>query len=96
MEHEVRVTASADVLVHVVPVEVLQLFGREVDSGNLVGVMVWRMEAITIVDVDWRVRMSWTVSRDFDLRARQRDFVEDSSDRQQVLFDMFGCDRRHN
>lgn len=79
MKHKVSVTTCANVLVHVVPVEVLQLLGREIDAGNLISVMVGRMEAITIVDVDWRVRMARPVARDFDLRSRQRDFVEDSA-----------------
>lgn len=79
MKHKISVTASADVLVHVVPIKVLQLLGRKIDAGNLISVMIWRVEAIAIVDVDWRVRMPRSVARDFNLRARQRDFVEDSS-----------------
>lgn len=44
------------------------------------------MEAIAIVNIDWRVRMSRTVTSHLNLRSSQSDFVEDSPDREQIFF----------
>lgn len=69
LKHEICVASRANVLIHVVPVEVLKLFCREIDPGDLVSIMIWRVKSITIIDIDWCVRMSRTVARHFDLRA---------------------------
>ena len=66
MQREVCISSCANVLIHVVPIEIFKLFCCEVHTGNLVCVMIWCVEAITIVEVDWRVRMSWAIACHFD------------------------------
>lgn len=87
MQHKIGVASRANVLIHQVPVEVFQLLCSKVHPRNLVRVMVWRMEPIAVVDVDRRIRMTRSVASDFDLRVCQSDFMEDSSDREQILFE---------
>jgi hypothetical protein len=66
MQCEISVTSGANVLVHVIPIEVFELLCREVHSRYLVSVMIGCVEAIAIVEIDGGVRMSWAVARDFD------------------------------
>lgn len=70
MQHKVSVAPRADILIHVVPVEVFEFFGCEVNARYFVSVMVRSVEAISIIHVDGAVRMSRSVARNFDLRTR--------------------------
>lgn len=55
---EVRVTPSTYIVVHVVPVVVLEFLGGEGDPGHLVRVVVGGVETVAVVDVERWVGMS--------------------------------------
>lgn len=57
-KREVSISARAYVVVHIVPVVGLELLGAERDPRDLVGVVVGRVEAVAVVDVERRVRVS--------------------------------------
>lgn len=78
-------------MIHVVPVVVLQLLRRKIHARHFVVVVVGRVEAIAIIDIDGRIRMPRSVSRDFYFCTVERDFVEDSADGEQIF--LRGLDR---
>lgn len=96
MKHEVSVSTGANILVHYIPVKVLQLLRGEVHAGNLIRFMIWGVEAIAVIEIDWCVRMPRPVARYFDLGSGQCDFMEDPSDRERIFFDGFGRHGRNN
>lgn len=53
----VNIATRAYIQVHVIPTKVLQLFRCEINSGNLIGFMLWRMETIAIIHIDGRIGM---------------------------------------
>lgn len=96
MKHEVSVSAGANILVHYVPIKVLELLRGEVYAGHLIWLVIWGVEAIAVVKIDWCVWMPRPVARYFDLGSRQCDFMEDSSNRERIFFDGFGRQGRNN
>lgn len=89
MKSEISVASRTNILVHVIPVEVLKLLCREIDPRNLVGVMVRRVKPIAVIDVYWWIRMSRAIARHFNFRPGQGDFMEDSPDREKIFFGVF-------
>lgn len=65
MQHEICVASRANVLVHDVPVEILQLLRGEIHPRNFVCVMIRCVKAVPIVDIDWTVRMTRSIACHF-------------------------------
>lgn len=85
----ISITARANILIHIVPVEVLQFLGGEIDARHLICIVLWRLKTIPIVDVDRWIWMSGPEPCHRNHRLVQYNFMENSADRQQILFGWF-------
>lgn len=57
IQRQLKVTAGANIMVHVVPLEVLQFLCRKVDAGHFVRVVIGCMEAVPVAHIDRGIGM---------------------------------------
>ena len=64
-KNEIGVSSGADVVVQVIPLEVLELFGGEGDPRSFVLFMIRGLESVVVVEVEWRV---WVPAQSDNIR----------------------------
>lgn len=83
----VCVTARTNILIHKVPVEILQLFRCEINAGYFIGTVLWCLEAIPIINVDRWIWMAWSISCHRNFRFHQWNLVENASNGQKKFLE---------
>lgn len=79
-QYKIGIAACTNILVHVIPIEILQFFGGEVNARDFVLHVLWRLEAITVINVDWWVWVTWFEAGNCDDRVEEDYFMENTTD----------------
>lgn len=88
----VSIAARANVLIHIVPIEILQFLGGEVNARHFVCIVLRCLETVAVVNINRCVRVPWSIPGHRDFGVSESNLMENSSNREQVLL-VFGYRR---
>lgn len=89
LQRIVSIAARANVLIHIVPIEILQFLGGKINARHFVCIVLRCLETIAVVNINRCVRMPWSISGHRDLGITQCNLMENSANREQIFF-VFG------